>query len=345
MGSMNWSPSASIMVFSNFVMQALQEQTVGQEYAVGALTRAVTLALAGLRRRGDVLGVLLFIGAASSGKTHMARTLARVLTGSERAMVYVNCQQLALAVDHLVNLEGQLTPAYRQMGSAGGGHGPLFQLVVFEEIDKAPPAFRDDLALAIDCGSISTPDRVFPLRNSFVILMSDLPKKKADQLVGRTIGFFLDGEPTAEMSRRQAVALEEVDNRLGPRLVSRIDEIVVFERLNPQNVITLLERQLAEVERYLAASCIGFIIEQEAKTFLLKEGLEDLNHGARQITRVVRNYLEFPLADLILSRRLMPGTTVAVKHEQARPFLNFEIMIPGIAPIEPPTPKARAMPA
>lgn len=333
------------MVFSNFVMQALQEQTVGQEYAVATLTRAVTLALAGLRRRGDVLGVLLFIGAASSGKTHMARTLARVLNGSERAMVYVNCQQLALASDHLVSLEGQLTSANKQMQSPGDGHSPVFQVVVFEEIDKAPPAFRDDLAFAIDCGLISTPDRVFPLRNSFVILMSDLSKKKADQLVGRTIGFFLDGEPSAEMSRRQAVALEEVDNRLGPRLVSRIDEIVVFDRLNQQNVITLLERQLAEVERYLAASCIGFIIEPEAKTFLLNEGLEDLNHGARQISRVVRNYLEFPLADLMLSRRLVPGTTVTVKHEQARPFLNFEIMIPGVAPIELPALKARAMPA
>jgi len=78
------------MVFSNFVMQALQDQTVGQEYAVAALTRAVTLALAGLRRRSDVLGVLLFIGPASSGKTHMARTLARMLTGREQAMLYVN---------------------------------------------------------------------------------------------------------------------------------------------------------------------------------------------------------------------------------------------------------------
>ncbi len=322
------------MVFSNFVMQALQDQTVGQEYAVAALTRSVTLALAGLRRRSDVLGVLLFIGPASSGKTHMARTLARMLTGSEQAMLYVNCQQLGEAPDHLASLERQLTSTYLQTPAPGVASRPDFQLVVFEEIDKAPPAFRDDLALAIDCGSITTPGRAFPLRNSFVILISDLSGKKAGQLVGRTIGFFLDGEPAVEMSRRQALALEEVDNRLGPRLVSRIDEIVVFDRLSQQNIITLLERQLAEIEKYLAASCIGFIIEQEAKTFLVKEGLEDLNHGARQITRVVRNYLEFPLADLMLSRRLVPGTTVTVKHEQTRIFLNFEIMIPSIAPSE-----------
>ena len=330
------------MVFSNFVMQAVQNETVGQDYAVAALTRAVTLAYAGLRRGGDVLGVLLFIGPASSGKTHMARTLARVLNGSEQAMVYVNCQQLDQSSDHLVSLEGQLSA---QRPATGIAPAPTFQLVVFEEIDKAPPAFRDDLALAIDCGSISIPGRAFPLRNSFVILISDLSRKKADQLVGRTIGFFLDGEPAVEMSRRQAVALEEVDNRLGPRLVSRIDEIVVFDRLSQQNIVTLLERQLAEIEQYLAGSCIGFMIEQEAKTFLLKEGLEDLNHGARQIKRVVRNYLEFPLADLMLSGRLVPGTTVTVKHDQTRSFLNFEIMIPGLAGAELQDARACAAPA
>jgi ATP-dependent Clp protease ATP-binding subunit ClpA len=333
------------MVFSNHVMQALQNQTVGQDYAVATLTRAVTLAVAGVRRRGNLLGVLLFIGPASSGKTHMARTLARMLTGSEQAMLYVNCQQLADAADPIASLEGQLKSTYLQTAATSGASVPAFQLVVFEEIDKAPPALRDDLALAIDCGSISTPGRAFPLRNSFVILISDLSKKKADQLVGRTIGFFLDGEPAVELSRRQAVALEEVDNRLGPRLVSRIDEIVVFERLTQQNVITLLERKLAEIERYLAMSCIGFIIEQNARTFLLKEGLEDLNHGARQITRVVRNYLEFPLADLMLSRRLVPGTTVAIKHEQTKSYLNFEIMIPGIAAAALAATKASSMQA
>jgi ATP-dependent Clp protease ATP-binding subunit ClpA len=324
------------MVFSNFVLQALQNETVGQEYAVASPT--VTLALWDCR--GDVPGVCCSL-TVSCGKTHMARTLARLLAGTEQTMVYVNCQQLGQASDHLVSLEGQLAPADLQT-RAQGFPSPALQLIVFEEIDKAPPAFRDDLALAIDSGSLSTPGRAFSLRNSFVILISDLSRKKADQLVGRTIGFFLDGEPTVEMSRRQAVALEEVDNRLGPRLVSRIDEIVVFERLSQQNIITLLERQLANIEGYLAGSCIGFIIEQDAKTFLLKEGLEDLNHGARQITRVVRNYLEFPLADLMLSRRLVPGTTVTVKHDHTRSFLNFEIMIPGIGAADLPASRARA---
>src|SRR5262249_29678219 len=202
------------------------------------------LAYAGLRRRGNMLGALLFIGPAGSGKTHMARTLSRLLTGSEHAMLYVNCQQLDPATDPLASFEGQVKAKNR--AAAGVASSPAFNLIVFEEIDKATDAFRDDLALAFDCGSIALPGGVFSLSNSFVILISDLSRKKADQLIGRTIGFFLDGESASEMSRRQAVALEEVDQRLGPRLVSRVDEIVVFDRLNQQNIITLLERELSE---------------------------------------------------------------------------------------------------
>src|SRR5262245_39921254 len=191
------------MVFSNCVMQALQSATVGQEYAVAALTRAVTLAGAGLRRHGDLLGVLLFIGPSGSGKTHMSRTLARILTGSENAAVHINCEQIGQAADPYASLEQQLGVGSQPQN--GNFAASEFRLIVFDEIYKASDAFRTDLARWIDCGLIWTSGRSFSLSGSFVILMSDLPRKKADQLAGRTIGFFLDGEPPLDISRRQAV--------------------------------------------------------------------------------------------------------------------------------------------
>jgi ATP-dependent Clp protease ATP-binding subunit ClpA len=333
------------MVFSNFVMQALREQTVAQDYAVAALTRAITLAMSGYRRSNGVSSVLLFIGPSGAGKTHMSQVLARVLTGSEQTMTCLNCQQIDPG-DPLGTLEAMLNQLPPQIPAPliSPATPSAFQVVVFEQIDKAPASFFDDLALAIDRGAILTPGRFFSLNNAFVILISDLSKKKADQLVGRTIGFLLDGETAVEMSRRQTAALEEVDQRLGPRLVSRLDEIVLFDRLNEHDIVTLTEKYLVEIERYLAGFCIGFILGPEAKTFLLTRGLEDLNHGARQITRVIRNYVEFPLADLMLSRRLVPGTLVCVKHKPPGNFLNFEIMIPGFAS-EPPAPAVRTMTA
>jgi ATP-dependent Clp protease ATP-binding subunit ClpA len=107
---------------------------------------------------------------------------------------------------------------------------------------------------------------------------------------------------------------------------------VIFERLDEQNVITMLETKLAEVDQKLALSGIGFRIEEEAKTFLLRQCLDDPTHRVRQIKRVIRNFLEFPLYDLMLSAQLAAGTAVMVKHEPPWNFLNFRVMVPRLTP-------------
>jgi ATP-dependent Clp protease ATP-binding subunit ClpA len=320
------------MVFSSYLMQALQGQVVGREYAVAALVRSVTLALAN-RRYSDSsrpLATLLFAGPTGSGKMHVAQALARVLLGNECKSIYVNCQIL-----------GQQPNPYPQSGlyeqlMAGSAlsqmtppftHSPL-SIVVFEKIELAPPAFRDYLAAAIDRGVLCTLGCMFPLRETFIILTSDLSKKQTDQLAGRNIGFNSDEEPDQEAPRQNLVVLEEIDNLLGAALVNRIDEIAVFDRLNEQNVITLLERSLADFDQKLAASGIGFKIEEAAKTFLLRNCLDDPTHRVRQLKRVVRNYLEFPIYDLMLSGQLTTGMAAVVTHEAPRNFLNFRVMVP-----------------
>ncbi|HSE98222.1 MAG TPA: AAA family ATPase [Blastocatellia bacterium] len=320
------------MVFSNYLVQALQGQILGQEYAVTALTRAVTLAMTGMFYRNRPLAVLLFVGPIGSGKTHAAQALSRVLLGNEKKMIFVDCQQLSNGTDPLLNLQQQLMMGCWRSQTAPPHFRSPFSVILIEDVDKATPVLRDNLVLGIDRGEILTPGGFFSLRNAFIILTTTITRKKADQLIGRTIGFFKEGETAIEMPRQHMMMLEEIDSMLGTPLVSRIDEIIIFERLTEQNIVTLLERQISEIERFLADYSIGFIIDQGAKTFLLRGGLEDLTHGVRQIKRVIRNHLEFPLADLMLSRRLVPGTTVIVKYEPPRSFLNFQILIPMLAP-------------
>src|SRR5262245_22670098 len=288
------------MVFSSLLMQALQEQVAGREYAIASIARAVTLALADGRHANSnyPLAALLFAGPTNSGKMHVAKALAKVLLGDDRKLIYVNCQILGQSSNSQSNLYAesslheqlmagnllsQITPPFNPFP---------FSILVFEKIEKAPPVFRDYLAAAIDRGVLYALGCMFSLRNTFIIMTSDLSKKQTDQLVGRTIGFFSDDEIDDEIGAEEAprqhlVLMEEIDNLLGATLVNRIDEIVIFERLNEQNVITLLERKLAEVDRKLALSGIGFRIEEGAKTFLLRQCLNDPNHRARQIKRAV----------------------------------------------------------
>src|SRR5215469_9233205 len=95
------------MVFSQSLMQALHEEVVGQEYAITALTRAVTLALAGMRNPNRPLSVLAFVGPTGSGKTYVAQSLARVLLADENRVVYVDCERLSQSADPVSQLREQ----------------------------------------------------------------------------------------------------------------------------------------------------------------------------------------------------------------------------------------------
>jgi ATP-dependent Clp protease ATP-binding subunit ClpC len=321
-------------------MQALQVRVVGREYAIGAIARVVTLALANRRNSNSnrPLATLLFAGPTGSGKMHVTQALAQVLLGAERKVIYVNCQLLNHSSDPqaglylLSNLYEQLVAGSQLSGMTPPFHTSPLSILVFERIDKAPPVFRDYLAAAIDRGLLYTLGCLFSLRDTFVIMTSDLSKRQTDQLVGRTIGFFRDDDPTAteESPAQSQIAIEEIDNLLGATLVNRTDEIVIFERLNEQNVVTLLERKLAELDQTMAMSGIGFKINDEAKTFLLRRCLDDSTHRVRQLKRVIRNYLEFPLSDLTLSGRLSAGAVVIVKYDAPRKFLNFRVMVPRL---------------
>jgi len=300
------------------------------------LTRAVTLALTRMRPPNRPVAALIFAGPTGSGKTHVARSLAQVMLGDEGSVMYVNCQQVSQADDHLQNLYEQLVAGYWRVSA----RRPLFRfpfvILVFEEVDKAPAEIREDLAAGIERGGLHAKGFFFPLNDTLIIMTTTLTKKQTDQLVGRTIGFFTDGESDPQAKEPHLLALEEMDRIVGARLVGRSDEIILFERLTPQHLELLLDRKLAYVERCLASSGIGFTVDQSARSFLLNSGMEDLAHGVRQINRAVKNLVEFPLADLMLSGRVVPATVVHVVHEPPRSFMNFRIMVPLVLPANMP---------
>jgi ATP-dependent Clp protease ATP-binding subunit ClpC len=324
------------MVFSRHLLNALQQEVVGHEYAVAALTRAITIALTRMRAPNRPVAALIFAGPAGSGKTHVARSLARVIFGDDASVIYVNCQQVSQAKNPQVNLSEQLLAGYWQLASRRSSTAAPFAILVFEEIDKATAQLSEDLAGAIERGALLTGGLVFPLHNTLIIMTTTLSKKQTDQIIGRTIGFFSEGENDDETREIHVLALEEMDRILGAHLVGRSDEVILFERLTAQHLELLLDRRLAGVEKYLASFGIGFAVDPAARSFLLERGVEDLAHGVRQINRAVKNLVEFPIADLMLSGRLTPTTSVLATHAPPRGFLNFQITIPFILPANVP---------
>ena len=328
------------MIFSQVLLAALQELVVGQEYAVTAVTRAVVMALAGMYPRNGPLAVLMFAGPTGSGKTHVARSLGRILFGSDRGIIHIDCQQIGQAADPFGEFHKQMFGHQTRHLNPTPQAAPPISILLFEHLDKAPAPFLENLASAFDWGHVLIKGACLSLSNTIVILTITLSRRQVEQFIGRTIGFFSDGEPGADLTRRHIMILEEMDHMIGATMVTRTDEIILFERLSEQHVARLLDKSLATLQNSLGICGIRLIVNADARSFLLLQGLEDLTHGTRQIDRVVKNVLEFPLADLALSGRLTPGTTVSVSHQRPRSFLNFQIATPWLlsptaAPLSP----------
>jgi ATP-dependent Clp protease ATP-binding subunit ClpA len=309
-------------MFSNLLRHALDAEIIGQEQAVVALTRAVTLAVAGRRNAHRPLAALLFVGPTGSGKTSAALALARVLLGDPARMVYIEGRPFADVADAERHILEQLEAGLARAGPVS--------VILFDDVDKTPHEIRNELAAGIGRGELTVAGTRFPLANAFVVCACTLARREMEQITGRTVGFTSESATMLEMPRYQAVALERMDALVGERLVRRLDEIVPFAPIGERDVVLLLDREVAHIERALAAGGVGMVVDASAKAFMLQLGLVDVNHGFRQIKRAIRNYLEFPLADFAMSNRLVCGTTIFVTHELPLAHLSFRLAIPRL---------------
>jgi ATP-dependent Clp protease ATP-binding subunit ClpA len=313
-------------MFSSHLRKALEAEIIGQEQAVLALTRAVTLAVGGRRNALRPLAALLFVGPTGSGKTSAALALARVLLGDEGRIVYIEGRPFADAADAEHHVHDQLRAG---LGTSVKPERRV-SVILFDDVDKAPLEIRNELAAGIGRGELLIAGARFPLSDAFVVCACTPSRREMEQLTGRTVGFTPDSATMLEIPRYQAVALEEMDSLVGERLVRRLDEIVPFTPITERDVVRLLDREVAGIERALASIAIGMVVDARATAFLLRLGLADLNHGFRQIKRAIRNYLEFPLADFAMSNRLSRGMTVFVTHELPLTHLSFRVAIPRL---------------
>ena len=287
----------------------LAKRVVGQADAVSAVATAVRRARAGLQDPNRPIGSFMFLGPTGVGKTELTKALASYLFDDEQAMVRIDMSEYMEkhSVSRLIGAPpgyvgydegGALTEAVRRRP---------YQVVLFDEIEKAHPDVFNVLLQVLDDGRLTDGQgRTVDFKNTLIIMTSNLGSEHLVRL----------GEEQDVDEVRDDV-MEVVKRAFRPEFLNRVDEIILFHRLKRQHMGAIVDIQMLRLGRLLIERKIVLTLTDAARTWLADKGY-DPAYGARPLKRVIQKSVQDPLAEAILAGHIKDGEAVEVGVSTAR---------------------------
>jgi ATP-dependent Clp protease ATP-binding subunit ClpC len=278
----------------------IHQRIIGQDEAVLAVSRAIKTARVGLKDPQRPIGSFLFLGPTGVGKTELAKALAEFLFGDEDASIELdmseyqddaNVNRLIGAPPGYVGYEegGQLTDAVRQRP---------YTVVLFDEAEKAHPRVMDVLLQMFEEGRLTDGrGRTVSFGETVIILTSNLGSEYL-------------AEPAISDTIRERV-MGEVKRHFRPEFLNRLDEIILFHHLSPEQLRLILDLVLKKEQKLLDARDLTLEVTEAACTWLLAQN-DHPEWGARPLRRIIRKWVREPLADYLLEADPSPGVVVRV---------------------------------
>jgi len=297
--------------------EELSHTIVGQGEAVGALCKALRRSRADLKDPARPIGTFALLGPTGVGKTLLAKTIASELFGDPKALIQIDMSEYMekFASSRLVGSPpgyvgfedgGQLTEQVRRKP---------YSVVLFDEVEKAHPDVMNMLLQIMEEGKLTdSQGRTVDFRNTIILLTSNLGADKAKP--GSTIGFTTSPDEIDYDKMREQI-MDEAKRAFRPEFLNRLDDVIVFRSLTREDLLEILDLELAKIVDRLKAKNINLKLDDKAREFLVEKGY-DPQYGARPMRRAVERYLEDPLAEEILRDIVHDGDPVDVSADDER---------------------------
>ena len=294
----------------------LHERIVGQDKAVSAVAKAIRRGRVGIKNPNRPLGSFIFLGPTGVGKTELCKSLAEAMFGSEDAIIKLDMSEYM--EKHTVSKLIGSPPGY--VGFEEGGQltekirRKPYSVVLFDEIEKAHPDVFNMLLQILEDGVLTdSKGRKVSFKNAIIIMTSNVGASKITNNQS-ALGF---GDNTDENLNIEELVMEDLKKTFKPEFLNRIDEIIVFNRLEKDDIKEIAKRMLKTLTKRLAEMDIKLSFTDEAISAIADAGFDNV-YGARPLRRAIQQKIEDPLSELMLEKEVASGGSYVVDFKDGK---------------------------
>jgi ATP-dependent Clp protease ATP-binding subunit ClpC len=283
----------------------LKEQIIGQDDAIETIALAIQRNRMGLRKIDKPIGTFMFLGSTGTGKTYLAKELSKLMFEDDDSLIRFDMSEYTekFSISKLIGSP----PGY--VGYEEGGmltekvKRKPYSVILLDEIEKAHPDIFNVLLQVLDDGVLTDGlGRKVDFKNTLIIMTSNVGVKKLNEF-GTGVGFSTASKEASSKTAKHDVLKKELIKKFAPEFLNRIDELVIFNNLEKDNILEILDLNIKEFKSRLEELGHKISVSKKAKEFLLEKAF-DIKYGARQVERVIQKNIEDKIANYMLKNKV-----------------------------------------